>query len=547
MKASNVQFADKYVVGVDVGTGSARAGVYDLQGKELSTAKYDVLMFSNENARYEQSSDQIWDAVGGCVRAAVSKAGIDKHHVIGISFDATCSLVVIGDEDQPLPVGSHNNADRNVIVWMDQRATPQAKRINEEGHSVLHYVGNRISPEMETPKLLWLKENLPETYLNAKHFFDLTDYLTWKSSGSLLRSICTTVCKWTYLAHENRWDETYFNQFGLNELTHGNFAKIGSTAVAPGTPLAQGLTQDAAAHLGLPVGTAVAAGLIDAHAGGVGSVGAINEQGISDPTASLAYVFGTSACTMTTSSTQTLVAGVWGPYYSAMIPGMWLNEAGQSAAGAAMDHLIQSHPAFPELKAIAHIQCCTPVQYLSEQAKALCPSLSDAVFLAKGLHVLPEFLGNRAPHADPDARGAVLGLDMDDSIESLVKLYVAGLCGLAYGLKQIIDAQSAKGIHVRQVVVSGGAGQDPLIRQILADATALPIVAPVAAEPVMLGSAIMAAVAAGAFTDVFDAMKTMSHFGEQYVPATGEVADIHRQRYAAFIEIQKTVSNIREI
>lgn len=547
MGASKVQSTDKYVIGVDVGTGSARAGVYDLQGKEISTAKCDVLMFSDENARYEQSSDQIWDAVGNCVCAAVSKARIDKHHVIGISFDATCSLVVIGDYDQPLPVGAHNQSDRNVIVWMDQRATPQAKRINEEGHSVLDYVGNRISPEMETPKLLWLKENLPETYSNAKHFFDLTDFLTWKSSGSLSRSICTTVCKWTYLAHENRWDETYFNQFGLNELTSDNFAKIGTTVVAPGTSLAQGLTQDAAAHLGLPVGVSVAAGLIDAHAGGVGSVGAVNEHGISDPTASLAYVFGTSACTMTTSTTKTLVSGVWGPYFSAMIPGMWLNEAGQSAAGAAMDHLIQSHPAFTELKAMAQIQSCTPVQYLSSQAKALCPSLSDAVFLAKGLHVLPEFLGNRAPHADPDARGAILGLDMDDSIESLVKLYVAGLCGLAYGLKQIIDAQSAEGIQIRQVVVSGGAGQDPLIRQILADATELPVVAPVVSEPVILGSAIMAAVAAGAFNDVFEAMKTMSHFGEQYSTAAEEVVNIHRQRYAAFIEIQEVNKKFREI
>ncbi|WP_104401062.1 FGGY-family carbohydrate kinase [Vibrio penaeicida] len=547
MGASKVQVADKYVIGVDVGTGSARAGVYDLQGKELSTAKCDVLMFSDENARYEQSSDQIWDAVGDCVRAAVNEAGIDKHHVVGISFDATCSLVVIGDYDQPLPVGVHNHADRNVIVWMDQRATSQAKRINEEGHSVLDYVGNRISPEMETPKLLWLKENLPETYLNAKHFFDLTDFLTWKSSGSLSRSICTTVCKWTYLAHENRWDETYFNQFGLSELTSDNFAKIGTTVVAPGTSLAQGLTQDAAAHLGLPVGVAVAAGLIDAHAGGMGSVGAVNEQGISDPTASLAYVFGTSACTMTTSTTKTLVSGVWGPYFSAMIPGMWLNEAGQSAAGAAMDHLIQSHPAFPELKAMAQIQNCTPVQYLSSQAKALCPSLSDAVFLAKGLHVLPEFLGNRAPHADPDARGAILGLDMDSSVESLVKLYVAGLCGLAYGLKQIIGAQSAEGIQVKQVVVSGGAGQDPLIRQILADATELPVVAPIASEPVMLGSAIMAAVAAGVFNDVFEAMKTMSHFGEQYSTATEKVVNIHRQRYAAFIEIQEVNKKFREI
>jgi D-ribulokinase len=527
-----------YVVGVDVGTGSARAGFFDLQGNMLHVAKHEITTFQDANARYEQSSENIWQAVCACVKAVVNASGLPVDTIVGLSFDATCSMVVMGENNQPLPVGEHGIAGRNVIVWMDQRATKQASKINELGHSVLNYVGNRISPEMQTPKLLWLKTHLPETYHSAKHFFDLTDYLTYRASGSQARSICTVVCKWTYLAHESRWDESYFDAIGLDDLSDTQFTKIGTEIVAPGTSLAQGLTHRAAEQLGLKAGTAVAAGLIDAHAGGVGSVGALTEDGTAAPAECLAYVFGTSACTLTTSSKAVNVPGVWGPYFSAMLPSMWLNEAGQSAAGAAIDHLVLMHPASTEASLLAKEAGIPLSVWLSKQAKLKILTLSDAVNLAEGVHVVPEFLGNRAPFADPNARAIMAGLSMDKSIDSLVALYVAGICGLAYGLRQIIEAQATQGLNIARVVISGGAGQDPLVRQLIADATGKDVVAPSADEPVILGTAMLAAVAAGAYSNVEDAMKAMSSFGDRYLPAAEDIRQLHDARYLAFTKLQ---------
>jgi FGGY-family pentulose kinase len=528
-----------YVVGVDVGTGSVRAGLFDLHGNMLHVAKQDITTYQYKNARYEQSSNNIWQAVCTCVQSVVEKSKLPLESIIGLSFDATCSLVVLGDNNSPLPVGEHGIADRNVIVWMDQRATEQAQDINEIGHSVLNYVGNRISPEMETPKLLWLKTHLPETYFNAGHFFDLTDYLTFRATGSQARSICTLVCKWTYLAHENRWDASYFELIGLEDLVADQFSRIGTQVVAPGTALAQGLTDEAAEQLGLKVGTAVAAGLIDAHAGGVGSVGALTKAGTSAPTECLAYVFGTSACTLTTSNHAVTVPGVWGPYFSAMMPGMWLNEAGQSAAGAAIDHLVLMHPASVEASLLAKVESVPLTVWLSKQAKSKIFNLSDAVNLAKGVHIVPEFLGNRAPFSDPNARAIMAGLTMDKSIDSLVTLYVAGICGLAYGLRQIIDAQAVKGLHVKRVVISGGAGQDPLIRQLIADATGKEVVAPSSDEPVMLGTAMLAAVAAEAYINLEQAMQAMSSFGGSYLPnLSANIQQQHESRFLAFSRLQ---------
>ena len=518
-------------LGIDVGTGSARAGLFDAEGHMLATARRDIKMWREGADIAEQSSDDIWGAVCAATREAVS--GIDPARVGGIGFDATCSLVVLGPDGAPLTISASGDPARNIIVWMDHRATDQATRINQGGHAVLRYVGDVISPEMETPKLLWLREHMHATYDAAWQFFDLADYLGWRATGDLARSSCTVTCKWTYLAHEDRWDGDYFRAIGLGDLADEDFARIGQRVVAPGTRLGQGLTAQAAEAMGLCPGIPVGAGLIDAHAGGIGTVGITGT-----PESNLAYVFGTSSCTMTTTQAPVFVPGVWGPYYQAMMPGLWLNEGGQSAAGAAIDQLLAYHPFAAQAQGLAEAQPL-PV-WLAGQAAARVAGLSDAVTLAGGLHVVPEFLGNRAPFADPQARAIIAGLDMARDLDSLIALYVAGLTGIAYGLRQILAAQEAAGARVRRIVISGGAGQSDLVRQLLADGTGLPVLASEAAEPVLLGAAILGAVAAGAHPDMPAAMAAMSRPGAEYRPDP-QTAALHAARFATFRALQSVL------
>jgi D-ribulokinase len=537
---NSTEGATRYVIGVDVGTGSARAGLFDLQGRMLSVAKRDITLYREAGSIVEQSSTEIWNAVCAIVREAVHAAGVAPDQVIGLGFDATCSLVVLGEGGNPLAVGPSEVAERDIIVWMDHRAVAQAERINAMGHDVLRYVGGRISPEMETPKILWLKENRPATFAAAWQFFDLADFLTWKSTGDLSRSTCTLTCKWTYLAHEARWDQSYFEQIGLSELAKEGFARIGTDIVEPGTRLGQGLTKEAAEAMGLKPGTAVAAGMIDAHAGGIGTVGIGGK-----PAENLAYVFGTSSCTMTSTTEPVFVPGVWGPYYSAMVPGMWLNEGGQSAAGAAIDQLLSFHPAAPEATARARAEGKSLPAYMAEQAALKVTNASDAVELAAGLHVVPEFLGNRAPFADPHARAVIAGLGMERDFDSLIALYIAGLCGIGYGLRQIIETQAKSGASIERVVISGGAGASPLVRQILADACCKPVAATEADEPVLLGSAILGSVAAGAFPDARDAMSVLSKVDGEYTPGGQNAVAIHQRRFEAFLRLQDALRIIR--
>jgi FGGY-family pentulose kinase len=540
--SADMQPSDRYVIGVDVGTGSARAGVFDLDGRMLGVAKRDITLFREAGGMVEQSSTEIWSAVCDVVRGAVAKAGVDPALVIGLGFDATCSLVVLGKDGSSLPVGPSEDPNRDIIVWMDHRAVAQAERINALGHDVLRYVGGRISPEMETPKLLWLRENRPAVFDAAWQFFDLADFLTWKATGSLARSTCTVTCKWTYLAHEKRWDPSYFQEIGLNVLAQEDFTRIGTEIVAPGTPLGQGLSADAALAMGLYSGTAVAAGMIDAHAGGIGTVG-ISEG----PAANLGYVFGTSSCTMTSTTEPVFVPGVWGPYFSAMVPGLWLNEGGQSAAGSAIDHLLAFHPAAAAAKAEATAAGVSLPVFIASAAAARVETSAQAVLLATGLHVVPEFLGNRSPFADPHARAVIAGLGMEEDFESLVALYIAGLCGIGYGLRQIIETQAKAGASVGSVVISGGAGQSDLVRQILADACGKPVVATRSEEPVLLGSAILGTVASGVFVGTEAAMQALSHADKTYAPDQGMVSTVHQRRYGIFQRLQEEARGMKEV
>lgn len=528
-----------FFIGIDVGTGSARAGIFDADGVLKASAKREITLWHEPGDVVEQSSENIWQAIVASVREAMAASKVAPDAVAGIGFDATCSLVLIDADDAPVTVSQSGDPARNIIVWMDHRATEQTRRINATNHPVLAYVGGVISPEMETPKLLWLSENLPASFAKAKHFFDLSDWLTYRATGSLDRSVCTVTCKWTYLAHEKRWDESYFRQIGLGVLADEGFARIGTSVVDPGTPLGRGLTAKAAEELGLKPGIAVGAAMIDAHAGGVGSIGARDTANRpTDAKRQMAYIFGTSACAMTTTVEPRFVPGVWGPYFSAMLPGLWLNEGGQSAAGAAIDHLVKLHPAHAEASAKAKAAGKSLLGFLEERVGTLAATPEAIARLAATIQVVPEFLGNRSPNADPDARAIIAGLDMDEDLDSLARLYLAGLCGLGYGARQIVEALAEQGAELYTIVVSGGAGQSPLVRQIMADATGLTIAIPETGEPVLLGAAILGAVAAGAYPDAVAAIDRMSRLSAEQKPSGGKTAAIHDAKYKVFLALQ---------
>jgi FGGY-family pentulose kinase len=455
------------------------------------------------------------------VRKALTASG-GEFRVRGIGFDATCSLVLRDADGRPVSVDLEGAAEQDVIVWMDHRAIAQADRINASDHAVLRYVGGRISPEMETPKLLWLRENLPAAADRAAHFFDLPDFLTWCATGAASRSLCSTVCKWTYLGHEERWDAEFFRAIGLASLADEGFARIGREVKPIGSAIAPGL---------LP--GAVATSAIDAHAGGLGVLGALVD-GEADLRRRVALVGGTSSCLMAVSQAPAFVPGVWGPYFSAMVPGMWLNEGGQSASGNLIDHIVQTHAALPLVQATAEQAGKTVYQVLADRLEVLSALAPFPAALTADLHVLPDFNGNRSPRADATLRGMVVGLPLSATEDDLAVLYLATIQAIAYGVRHIIETLNLAGYAIDTVMACGGGTKNPIFLREHADATGCRIVLPREAEAVVLGAAMTGAVAGGVYADLHAAMAAMSHAGAVIAPATGGVRTYHDAKYKVF-------------
>lgn len=532
-----------YYLGIDVGTGSARVGIFDQIGGMAATASHPIKMWKPAPDHVEQSSEDIWRACVRATRAALKKARLPAAAIRGIGFDATCSLVVLDAQDAPLTVSTTGEAEQNVIVWMDHRAMPQTKRINRTRHPVLRFVGGAVSPEMQTPKLLWLKENLPATWRRAACFLDLPDFLTYRATGDDTRSLCTTVCKWTYLGHQGPdgagWDGSYFRRIGLGEFVRDGFRRIGRKIRPMGERVGQGLTVRAARELGLPAGIPVGVAIIDAHAGGLGLLGAKRirrTKADSGLNRRLALIGGTSSCHMAVSSKPRFIDGIWGPYHSAMIPGLWLTEGGQSATGALIDHVIFSHAATPGLREQARRSGRSVYELLNERLELLAAAEHTAfpAELTHDLHVQPDFHGNRSPRADPTLKGVIAGLSLSANLDDLARLYLATIQAVAYGTRHIVEEMNRRGYRIDTLFVCGGGTKNPVFLREHADATGCRLLLPKEPEAVLLGAAVLGATAAGRYPTVLSAMSGMTAVGQEIVPQRGRVGRFHDAKYRVF-------------
>ncbi|XP_059082136.1 FGGY carbohydrate kinase domain-containing protein-like [Tigriopus californicus] len=492
-------------LGVDVGTGSVRAGLVDQRGRILEIASRPLKINNPRPDHYEQSVNDIWSGVVHCIRQVIQGVE-DKSRIIGIGFDATCSLVVLDESGCGLCVNQDEDESWDVMMWMDHRAKVQTEHINNLEHpqvrEVLQFVGGSISLEMQVPKLLWIKENLAKTWPRARHFFDLSDFLTFKATGHISRSLCATICKWTYLANLEEgslrgWSRGFFDVVGLEDLTHDDFAKLGKDVLSPGKCCGN-VSQEFALATGLSEHIRVGASLIDAHAGVLGMLACSPARNCGTFSEQLSIIAGTSTCHMALSKRASQVPGVWGPYLSAILPKFWLLEGGQTAVGKLIDHILETHPAhdvamrmmqklaFPTIQAyLEHV--------LSEMKDEL--GLDHVALIARSFHIWPDFHGNRSPLADPEMTGMISGLTLSKGVKNMAKCYLAAIQAVTYGTAHILEEMTKQGQDIRMVTICGGLSKSEIFVQTQADVLGLPVIQPNEKESVLLGAAMLGAAA----------------------------------------------------
>ncbi len=292
--------------------------------------------------------------------------------------------------------------------------------------------------------------------------------------------------------------------------------------------------------------------MIDAHAGGIGGIAmtlnyieknlgkesSLNYEDI------LVIVSGTSSCFMASSKKANFISGIWGPYYSAMVPDLFLNEAGQSSCGKLIEHVITTHPAYSKIKKTECDVYETLYQILIKLAKSEGLDEDNLAKLTKNIHIYPDFHGNRSPLADPNMKGSICGLNLDIDENNLAVLYLACVQALVYQTRLTISIMQKHSMEFKILTVIGGLSNNKLYCQLLADICNLPVLVTRNGESVvLLGSGILGA----SYYDQFkhlnfsDLVKMMKGFDESNTvvvsPSVGDIQNYHQKKYKVFLKM----------
>lgn len=510
------EVADPVVVGVDYGTLSGRAVVVRVgDGAELGTSvhPYTHGVMDRELSATGAALPPDWalqdpsdyvEVLRRAVPAAVAASGVDPSRVIGIGTDFTaCTVLPVLADGTPL-CEVPELADRPhayVKLWKHHSAQPQADRITAvaeaRGERWLARYGGRISSEWEFAKGLQLLEEDPEIYARMERWVEAADWIVWRLCGTYVRNACTNGYKAIYQ------DGEYPSGDYLAAL-NPDFAGFVEDKVAQPIgelgALAGGLTVEAAAWTGLPEGIAVCVGNVDAH------VTAPAAQAV-DP-GQMVAIMGTSTCHVMNSDRLGDVPGMCGVVDGGIVPGLWGYEAGQSGVGDIFGWFVDT---------------CVPPGHVQEAARRgmgvheyLTELAARQPVGAHGLVALDWHNGNRSVLVDHELSGLVVGQTLatlpEDTYRALIE-------ATAFGTRTLIEAFKKSGVPVNELVIAGGLTKNALLMQIYADVTRLPLSVTGSAQGPAVGSAMHAAVAAGAYPDIHVAAGSMGSVRRAaYVP-----------------------------
>jgi L-ribulokinase len=504
------------VVGIDFGTLSGRALVVRASdGAELGSAVHDYAHGVIEDELPAsgaplppqwalQDPEDYLDVLRMAVPAALVVAGIAPQDVIGVATDFTAStpMPVLADGTPLCRVpGLEDEPHAYPKLWKHHAAQAQADRITalaqRRGEPWLPRYGGRISSEWEFAKALQVLDEAPEVYARTDRWVEAADWIVWQLCGRETRNACSAGYK--AIHQDGRYpSEDYlraldgrFGDFVAGKLA-GPLSALGSRA--------GGLTDRAAAWTGLAPGIAVAVGNVDAH------VTAPAAKAIA-PGQMLA-VMGTSTCHVMNGEALTEVPGMCGVVDGGITPGRWGYEAGQSAVGDVFGWFVD-HAVPPRYHDDARAVGIDVHAHLTELA-------AQQQVGEHGLVALDWLNGNRSVLVDHELSGAIVGLTLSTRAPDV---YRALIEATAFGTRTIIESFAAAGIAVRELFVAGGLLKNPLVMQVYADVTRLPLHLIASEHGPALGAAIHAAVAAGAHPDVHAASAAMGSVQrDAYVP-----------------------------
>jgi ribulose kinase len=447
-----------YFLAIDLGTESARAGIYSDDGMCVAIHSEGYRTDIPRPGWAEQDVLAWRFAMIESSKAALVAAGISR--LDGVCISTTSSSVVFLDAlNQPL---------RPALLWMDTRAHLEADFTRGIPHPNIAFSGGGDSPEWLVPKVMWVKNNEPGIYAKVSKIGEAVDYLTLQLTGVWVGSDLNATCKWNYDPRAGKLPNDLYGMLGIPELGE----KLPPTIQPVGTPVGE-MDTSMAAEMGLNNTPVVSVGGIDAH------MALISLRGHSKDAISIAA--GTSNAFIAETDGIFYSSEIWGPYPGALTKNRWLAEGGQLSSGSAITWVAE------KILGVKRANVAELFERIASQPRR--PH-------AESLIVLDDFMGNRTPYRDANMRGGVLGLSLSNTGEDI---YRATVEGVAFGTRQVLEAFSNAGISARSLFFSGGIRHNPIWLQTTADVLGHPINIVETENLTLMATATSAAMGAGFF------------------------------------------------
>jgi xylulokinase len=504
------------LLGIDIGTSGTKTLVIDDDGRALGAATAAYPLSTPRPGWAEQEPEDWWRASAATVREALAKSGVPARDIKGVGLSGQMHGSVFLD--------AGNRVLRPALLWCDQRTGPQCEWITQKvgAERVVELTANPVLTGFTAPKVIWVRQNEPETYAQIRKVLLPKDYVRFRLTGEFHTEVSDASGTSFFHVRERRWAWELLDAIEVPRdwMPEAHESPIASAKISRAGAEATGLVE----------GTPVVGGGGDQAASAVGN--GIVEAGI------ISSTVGTSGVVFAFAARPTVDPGLRVHTFCHAVPEQWHVMGVMLSAGGSL-RWYRDTCAHPEA-AVARTLGQDPYELIAAEAAAAEPG-------CEGLLFLPYLTGERTPYPDPNARGAYVGLTLRHDKRHLAR---AVLEGVAFGLRDSFEILDAMGVAIREVRASGGGARSPLWRQIQADVTGREHVTINVDEGPAFGVALLAGVGTGVWKSVPEACRATIRTVERSAPApsTRAVYDrlypIYRSLYPALREPFRQIAEI---
>jgi xylulokinase len=493
-----------FLLGIDIGTTACKTSLFDFQGRIVARASREYPILYPKPMWAEQDPDEWWEATKANIKAVLKMIGNYPEKILGIGIDS--------QREAPILLDCKGKKLANSIIWLDQRAIPQAKRIASlvSRKRIIEKTGVPIDYLYSAAKIMWLRDERPHVFNKTKCILFPKDYISFKLTGQKATDYSMASRTMLFDIHEKKWSDEICDTLDLNtELLPQPFES--SETIGE-------ISSEASALTGLRAGTPVVAGGGDRPCESLGA-------GVTEPGH---FNIGTGTATvMTTPLSRPKVDRKGGVSCCChVVPELWEYEIIISTTGASLKWF-RDNFSYEELET-AKKTGVDPYVYLDSLAANVGTG-------SEGLFFYPYPLGAIGPgfFHNTKAKAVFFGITLTHTKSHFVRSIFEGI---AFQYAETVKSVESLGLKMRQASIVGGEARSELWNQIKADVLGRPITQTVVEDAAALGSAILSSVGSGVYSSVAKAAKKMVTVRRVFKPQTEE----HR-KYSLLLERYKQV------